>query len=64
MLQRFFKGKTSIDAKALTATSWADFKPDDYDGKEDGNDNVHHPKLEPKVPKKLLAAHEKESPDG
>jgi hypothetical protein len=61
MLQRLLKGKTSADVNALTATNWADFQPDDYDGKEDGNDSIHHAKLEPKVPKELLVEHEKES---
>jgi len=61
MLQRFRKGNTSVDARATTATSWADFEPDDYDGSEDGDDSVHHPKLEHRVPKELLVKHEKEA---
>lgn len=63
MLQRFRKGNTSVDAKAMTATSWADFEPDEYDGSEDGDDQVHHPKMEPLVPKEKLVQHEKEMKD-
>lgn len=64
MLERFKKGNTPAGINAPTATTWDEFRPDDYDGSADGDDSVHHNDLEPLITKEALTKHIKEAGNG
>lgn len=69
-LQRFQRGEIPFTTAMPVATTWTEFEPDEDDGSADGDDMIHHPRMEPMIPAGKRLAHlaesngEKENSDG
>jgi hypothetical protein len=63
-VRSLIKGITPADAGVDVVTTWEEFEPDDYDGRLDGDDRVHHGSHAHMLDLSKLAAHRAETDDG
>ena len=63
ILQRFMKGEIPFTTVIPVASTWTEFTPDEDDGSQDGNDEIHHSRMEHMIPaSKRLEAQTDEKP--
>ena len=61
VFSRFMRGEIPNTTLIPVATTWTEFEPDEDDGSQDGNDEIHHNRMEHMIPASKRMEHQAES---